>query len=613
MNMNLTSQLAQWHENDEHQRIVDVILEVPASERDYGMISSLGRAYNNLDLYEEGLEQFHLIAEEGEKDPLWHFRTGYSYYYLDRHEEAVQAFSAALALDPGDEQSAMLLDWSRRKLEQERVIAANRERSRTQVRTGIPFEGMDLEAFWDDSDYALESYVSDPPDDELIASVEQELGYKLPASYIMLMKQHNGGVPHNTCFPTNVPTSWADDHAAITGILGIGRDKSYSLCGDLGSPFMIEEWGYPDIGVVICDCPSAGHDVIMLDYRHCGKDGEPEVIHVDQEADYEITYLAPDFETFIRGLVHEELYDTSAEDREEDLRKVQEGEFSPLLAELCSRMPEAEQLEDQIRAVCRRVVREKGYFSFHADELSLLMYDVQFALYTSAYPQPSREDYLEAYPKMIAFGGAFGQGGYAPGFITDWLDRRIREGQIVKSHGKLAFTAEASSRVLQQLEAASLVADEPEETVELAEAETAAEAAEAGAGTGAGAGIAETGTGTEKPAITEADVAPFKLVEQANGGMSVILVVGSYKHELFAARADEGFEGNGYDWASLASVFLEERMPQLLELVHFDPEADMFCAYSSDRAALQAFILGFKQACEDEQLIHDLFSRAELD
>nr|WP_280114372.1 immunity 51 family protein [Paenibacillus camerounensis] len=108
-------------------------------------------------------------------------------------------------------------------------------------------------------------------------------------------------------------------------------------------------------------------------------------------------------------------------------------------------------------------------------------------------------------------------------------------------------------------------------------------------------------------------MAPFKLVEQANGGMSVILVVGSYKHELFAARADEGFEGNGYDWASLASVFLEERMPQLLELVHFDPEADMFCAYSSDRAALQDFILGFKQACENEQLIHDLFSRAELD
>ncbi|MBY0009148.1 Imm51 family immunity protein [Paenibacillus typhae] len=584
MDKDLSAQLAQWHEEDEHQKIVDTITKIPPAERGYAIISSLGRAYNNLGRYEEGLEQFQQVAAEGEKDPLWHFRTGYSYYYLDRHEEAVQAFSTAIALDPGDEHSAMLLDWSRRKLEQERQIAANRERSRAGERKGELFEGMDLASFWDDSDYALDAYVLAPPDDELIASVEEELGYKLPASYITLMKQHNGGVPHNTCFPTLVPTSWADDHVAITGIMGIGRDKSYSLCGDLGSPFMIEEWGYPDIGVVICDCPSAGHDVIMLDYRHCGKDGEPEVIHVDQEADYEITYLAPDFETFIRGLVHEELYDTSAEDREEDLRKVKEGEFSSLLAELCSKQADPEQLENQIRAVCHRVVREKGYFSFHADELSLLMYDVQFWLYTDSYPQPSRDEYLEAYPKMIAFGGAFGQGGYAPGFISDWLDRRIKEGQIVKSHGKLAFTAEARSQVKERLEAAALAAEQPEEDA----------------------------AGTEDPG-TAAEVAPFKLISQANGGMSVILVVGSYRQEVFAARADEGFEGNGYDWASLAAVFLEEQMPQLQEQIHFDPEADMFCAYSSDGAALQAFITGFKRACENEELIRELFSRAELD
>ena len=36
---------------------------------------------------------------------------------------------------------------------------------------------------------ALKEYVSDPPSDELIASVEEELGYKLPAAYIWLMKQ----------------------------------------------------------------------------------------------------------------------------------------------------------------------------------------------------------------------------------------------------------------------------------------------------------------------------------------------------------------------------------------------------------------------------------------
>jgi len=39
----------------------------------------------------------------------------------------------------------------------------------------------------------------------------------------------------------------------------------------------------------------------------------------------------------------------------------------------------------------------------------------------------------------------------------------------------------------------------------------------------------------------------------------------------------------------------------------------MFCAYSSDTDALKAFIISFKEACEDKTLILDLFSRTELD
>lgn len=173
----------------------------------------------------------------------------------------------------------------------------------------MPFEGFDFSNFWEDDDYARKSYIEEPPTTELIAKVEGELGYKLPESYIWLMKQHNGGVPVNTCYPTNMATSWAEDHIAITGIMGIGYNKSYSLCGDLGSQFMIDEWGYPNIGVAICDCPSAGHDMIFLDYRECGPQGEPKVVHIDQEGDYEITILADNFEDFIRGLVHDDVFE----------------------------------------------------------------------------------------------------------------------------------------------------------------------------------------------------------------------------------------------------------------------------------------------------------------
>lgn len=202
----------------------------------------------------------------------------------------------------------------------------------------MPFEGFDFTGFWDDCDYALKAYVCDPPTDQLIAEIEQELGYKLPASYIWLMKQHNGGIPANTCFPTGTPTSWAEDHVAISGIFGIGRDKNFSLCGGLGSQFMIDEWEYPAIGVAICTCPSAGHDMIFLDYRGCGPQGEPAVVHIDQESDYQITPLADSFEDFIRGLASEDEYAEDPDERKsEELTKVLGAPFSPLLLKLCQK------------------------------------------------------------------------------------------------------------------------------------------------------------------------------------------------------------------------------------------------------------------------------------
>lgn len=176
------------------------------------------------------------------------------------------------------------------------------------------FDGINLSDFWDESDYAEEEYTCSEPDDELIAEIEQELGYKLPESYIWLMKLHNGGIPIKNCFPTDSPTSWAKDHVAIEGIMGIGREKDYSLCGVMGSQFMIDEWEYPPIGVAICDCPSGGHDMIFLDYRECGPQGEPKVVHVDQEFDYAITPLADSFEDFIRGLVSDEEFELDDEE-----------------------------------------------------------------------------------------------------------------------------------------------------------------------------------------------------------------------------------------------------------------------------------------------------------
>ncbi|MEE9964906.1 MAG: SMI1/KNR4 family protein [Propionicimonas sp.] len=161
----------------------------------------------------------------------------------------------------------------------------------------------DVEGFFDDSEYGL-TYVEASPSDELIAELESELGFRLPDSYVEFCRRHNGGIPKLSCFPTDQPSGWAEDHAAINGILSIGRGQ-HSLGGDHGSKFWQEEWGYPSFGICFADTPTGGHTMFMFDYRECGPQGEPQVILVDQECDYRIGVMAPTFEQFIRGLVDE--------------------------------------------------------------------------------------------------------------------------------------------------------------------------------------------------------------------------------------------------------------------------------------------------------------------
>ena len=328
------AQLEQWNDEDEYTRCIQALNAIPENWRNYRTAYALARALENYAIigdHDEGtlkskgdkallraIEVLESVREEGQDKAEWNMRMAYGYQYLYGQEEKAIPYAQRWAeLDPEDENAPAVIRECKAEI---RKRQRSRKKKAKFVPGDTPFEGFDLTNFWDDNWYALKEYVSDPPSDELIASVEEELGYKLPAAYIWLMKQHNGGIPVNTCYPCDEPTCWSDDHVAITGIFGIGREKSCSLCGELGSQFMIDEWEYPAIGVAICDCPSAGHDMIFLDYRACGPQGEPAVVHVDQENDYRITHLADSFEEFIRGLEHESVYDLDedAEDFDAD-------------------------------------------------------------------------------------------------------------------------------------------------------------------------------------------------------------------------------------------------------------------------------------------------------
>lgn len=155
----------------------------------------------------------------------------------------------------------------------------------------------DWTGFWNDVDYAFESYIGKPVTNKAIKDAEIELGYTLPAAYIELLNNHNGGVLNKNCFINN-----DGECVYVTGIYGIDRDKKNSIFGEFGNEFWISKWEYPPIGVVVADTISGGHDMIFLDYRECGPTGEPKVVRVDQEGDYSITLLADSFGDFIKQL-----------------------------------------------------------------------------------------------------------------------------------------------------------------------------------------------------------------------------------------------------------------------------------------------------------------------
>lgn len=128
-NNKLLEQIADLHEKDEHEKIIDILLKIPETERDYEITGLLARAYNNTDEYEKALDLLLSVEEEGKHDLIWHFRIGYAYYYLDRLEEAEKSFKRVLESDPGDSDAQDFLNWIREEIEEAAEIKPEQEKA----------------------------------------------------------------------------------------------------------------------------------------------------------------------------------------------------------------------------------------------------------------------------------------------------------------------------------------------------------------------------------------------------------------------------------------------------------------------------------------------------
>lgn len=144
-----------------------------------------------------------------------------------------------------------------------------------------------IELFDNESDYGKEFRFGDITDD-LLDRAEKTLGYKLPKSYIELLKIQNGGVIDDKFYE-----SW------LAVIYGIGpNEDSFNGLEEMFENWK-DEWEYPDIGIPFGETQSGGHDMYYMDCRSVDANGEPRIVRIDNEQDNSIYFVADNLEKFL--------------------------------------------------------------------------------------------------------------------------------------------------------------------------------------------------------------------------------------------------------------------------------------------------------------------------
>ena len=133
-------QIDQWNDADEFSRCIEAIEAIPERERGYLLTVKLSRAYSNLaalgdhgehgtdgevdgDLIRHAIELLESVRTQGENDPYWNARMGYS--CLMAYGSATTAYEYAkrwLSLAPDDPDAQKLVRDCEEYLEEEKAL-----------------------------------------------------------------------------------------------------------------------------------------------------------------------------------------------------------------------------------------------------------------------------------------------------------------------------------------------------------------------------------------------------------------------------------------------------------------------------------------------------------
>ena len=108
----LLTRLDQWHEENQHKKILQEIEGLPREIRgEYEIQGRLARALNNVGSYEEAIRVLESVREAGAGDDRWWSRMGFAFYQLDRYDEARKHFLRARELNPENQDAKSFLIW----------------------------------------------------------------------------------------------------------------------------------------------------------------------------------------------------------------------------------------------------------------------------------------------------------------------------------------------------------------------------------------------------------------------------------------------------------------------------------------------------------------------
>ena len=152
----LLEQIEEWNDADEFARCIEAIEAIPEQERDYLLTIKLSRAYSNLavlgdhgalgenaevdgDLLRHAIDLLESVRTQGENDPYWNARMGYS--CLMAYRSAASAYEYAkhwLALVPDDPAAQKLVRDCEEYLEEEKALEIDLKEREEFIRRETP-------------------------------------------------------------------------------------------------------------------------------------------------------------------------------------------------------------------------------------------------------------------------------------------------------------------------------------------------------------------------------------------------------------------------------------------------------------------------------------------